>query len=93
MRFRPSATPSASAGTSSACRSIGCRSDFSATREAVRLIWNLQFALILGAHLLAVVLGLATGGRRTPLAHLPMTVLMVLYTVLGLWLLSTPTGA
>lgn len=61
--------------------------------EAVRLIWNVQFALILGAHLLAVVLGLAAGGRRTPLAHLPMTVLMVLYTVLGLWLLSTPTGA
>lgn len=58
----------------------------------VRLIWNLQFALILGAHLLAVLLGLATGPRRAPFAHLPMTALMVAYTVLGLWLLSAPAA-
>jgi hypothetical protein len=65
---------------------------FLADTATVRLIWNLQFALILGAHLLAVVLGLATGPRRTPFAHLPMTVLMVAYTVLGLWLLSAPAA-
>ncbi len=53
-------------------------------------IYGAQFAAILGAHLLAVVLGLKLAGHDAkPLAHLPMTVLMVLYTVLGLWLLST----
>ena len=60
------------------------------------LIWNLQFAAILGAHMLAVVLGLhlslRTPSVRAP-AHVPMTALMVGYTVLGLWLLSSPTGA
>lgn len=67
----------------------------------VQAIWNVQFAVILTAHLLAVILSLkltarADGGDARPLpavAHLPVTVLMVLYTALGLWLLSTPTGA
>ena len=54
------------------------------------VIYGLQFAAILGAHLLAVLLGLKLAGQGArPLAHLPMTVLMVGYTVLGLWLLST----
>jgi hypothetical protein len=54
------------------------------------LIYGLQFATILGAHLLAVLLGLKLAGQGArPLAHLPMTMLMVGYTVLGLWLLST----
>jgi hypothetical protein len=54
------------------------------------LIYGAQFAAILGAHLLAVVLGLKLAGQGArPAAHLPMTVLMVAYTVLGLWLLST----
>ncbi len=53
-------------------------------------IYAAQFAAILGAHLLAVLLGLKLAGQGArPLAHLPMTVLMVAYTVLGLWLLST----
>lgn len=65
---------------------------FLADPGAVLAIWNLQFAAILGAHLLAVLLGL----RLVPgpaVSHLPVTALMVGYTVLGLWLLSTPTGA
>ena len=54
------------------------------------LIYAAQFTAILGAHLLAVLLGLKLAGQGArPLAHLPMTVLMVAYTVLGLWLLST----
>lgn len=64
---------------------------------AVQVIWNLQFGLILCAHLLAVLLGLSIAGRSEPpptrAAHLPMTALMVAYTVLGLWLLSTPVAA
>lgn len=60
------------------------------------LVWNGQFAAILAAHVLAVVLGLhlaARSGLSRPAAHLPMTALMVGYTVLGLWLLASPTGA
>ena len=65
-------------------------------RHAVWTIWIAQFVLILGAHLLAVVLGLLAARRagvEGRIAHLPVTVLMVGYTALGLWLLSTPTGA
>jgi hypothetical protein len=54
------------------------------------MIYGAQFAAILLAHLLAVVLGLKLAGQGTrAIAHLPMTMLMVGYTVLGLWLLST----
>jgi hypothetical protein len=54
------------------------------------VIYGLQFAAILGAHLLAVILGLKLAGQGArAVAHLPMTALMVGYTVLGLWLLST----
>ena len=40
---------------------------------------------------LAVLLSLRLAGRGR-VAHLPMTALMVLYTVFGLWLLSTATA-
>lgn len=54
------------------------------------LIYAAQFAAILGAHILAVLLALRLVGPETrATAHLPMTALMVGYTVLGLWLLST----
>lgn len=53
------------------------------------LLYGAQFAVILGAHLLAVVLSFRLAGPVRALAHLPLTVLMVGYTVLGLWLLST----
>ncbi len=54
------------------------------------LIYAAQFAAILAAHLLAVLLGLKLAGQGARgIAHLPMTALMVGYTVLGLWLLST----
>ncbi len=54
------------------------------------LIYGAQFAAILGAHLLAVVLALhLVGPKAKGLAHLPLTGVMVGYTVLGLWLLST----
>ena len=58
----------------------------------MRLIWDTQFAIILAAHVLAVLVNLRLAGPRPAIAHLPMTALMVLYTILGLWLLSTPTA-
>ena len=69
---------------------------FLADRSGVRAIWNAQFAVILGAHLLAVILSLKLArngdGGLPGRAHLPVTLLMVLYTCLGLWLLATPTA-
>ena len=57
-------------------------------------IWNAQFAAILGAHVLAVVLAFRLAGPGVRgMAHMPLTALMVGYTVLGLWLLSSATGA
>lgn len=58
----------------------------------VKSVYAAQFAAILGAHLLAVVLALRLAGPSRAVAHLPLTVLMVGYTVLGLWLLSTARG-
>lgn len=56
-------------------------------------IYVVQVGAILLAHMLAVVLALNLGARARAAGHLPMTVLMVAYTVLGLWLLSTARGA
>ena len=57
-------------------------------------IWKAQFAAILGAHVLAVVLAFRLAGPGVRgMAHMPLTALMVGYTVLGLWLLSSATGA
>lgn len=53
------------------------------------LIYAVQFAAILGAHILAVLLSLRLAGEVRAVSHLPLAVLMVGYTVLGLWLLST----
>ena len=64
---------------------------FLADRGSVAAIWAAQVALVLGAHVLAVLLGLRLAGGDARL-HAPMTVLMVAYTVLGLWLLSAPAA-
>ncbi len=69
---------------------------FLSTRGGTLSIWIAQFATILAAHLLAVLLGLRIaeqfeGGRRMT-THLPMTLLMIGYTIFGLWLLSSPTA-
>ncbi len=65
---------------------------------AAWVIWNLQAGAIVLGHVLAVTIAhllahrLQGDPRRAALAELPLTVLMVGYTVFGLWLLSTPTG-
>lgn len=69
---------------------------FLSTRQGTLAIWIAQFAVILAAHLLAVLLGLRIAARfeggHSLRTHLPMTLLMVGYTVFGLWLLSSPTA-
>lgn len=63
---------------------------FLSTATGMTTIYALQFAWVLGAHLLALFLSLRLAGRGvSAAAHLPMTLLMVVYTLLGLWLLST----
>ncbi len=67
--------------------------------EATWVVWNLQAGAIVVGHVLAVLAAhrvatrLHPGPAQAALSELPLTILMVAYTVFGLWLLSTPTGA
>jgi hypothetical protein len=67
--------------------------------QAAWLVWNLQAGAIVIGHMLAVLVAhmmafrLHPDGKSAALSQLPLTLLMIGYTVLGLWLLSTPTGA
>lgn len=67
--------------------------------DATWVVWNLQAGAVVGGHVLAVLAAhrIATRLDRGPgaaaLGELPLTLLMIGYTVFGLWLLSTPTGA
>jgi hypothetical protein len=66
---------------------------FLTDRWAMTLVWNTQFTLILGAHILAVILALRLSPEGMQArVHFPLTALMVAYTVLGLWLLASPGG-
>jgi hypothetical protein len=62
-------------------------------------IWNTQAAVIIAGHVLAVLVAhvvawrLHGSARRAVLSQAPLAVLMVFYTVFGLWLLASPTGA
>jgi hypothetical protein len=61
-------------------------------------LWNLQAGVIIAGHMLAVVVAHRFAWRlhpvpaRAALSQLPLTVLMIAYTVFGLWLLATPTA-
>ncbi|MEX0956901.1 MAG: hypothetical protein WDZ83_17020 [Rhizobiaceae bacterium] len=67
--------------------------------ESAWIIWNLQSAAIIGGHLLAVILAhalayrLSGSARSAALSQIPLALLMIGYTVFGLWLLSSPTGS
>lgn len=66
---------------------------------AAWILWNCQAGAIVLGHVLAVVLAHMLAerlhGKRSVAvrSQVPLTVLMIAYTVFGLWLLSTPTGA
>jgi hypothetical protein len=67
--------------------------------EATWVVWNLQAGAIVAGHVLAVLAAHRIATRLHPqptqaaLSEAPLTFLMIAYTVFGLWLLSTPTGA
>lgn len=68
---------------------------FLSNNTGVTVIWNLQAAGIVIGHIVAVLvahlvtLRLDTARRTTLLSQAPLAILMVAYTLFGLWLLST----
>lgn len=66
--------------------------------SGVAVIWNPQAAGIVAGHVVAVLvahlisLRLDTARRATLLSQAPLAVLMVAYTLFGLWLLSAPAA-
>ena len=71
---------------------------FLSNHAGVAVIWNLQAAGIVLGHVLAVLvahlitLRRAADRRTTLLSQVPLAVLMVAYTLFGLWLLSAPAA-
>jgi hypothetical protein len=80
-------------------RDLQASTSYLAHHSTVHIIWNVQVAAIVLAHVAAVVVAHALalrqhGSLRRALAcQVPMTALMIAYTVFGLWLLSTPVAA
>lgn len=80
-------------------RHLHVRASFLSDAHSVRVIWYVQVATIVLAHVAAVVVAHLLALRRsadvrtTVLSQVPMTVLMVGYTLFGLWLLATPVAA
>lgn len=71
---------------------------FLADFEAVAIIWKLQAAGVVAGHVLAVLLAhmIAVerlgGTQAAVLSQIPLAVLMIGYTLFGLWLLAAPTA-
>ncbi len=69
------------------------------TPAGVQTIWRAQAAAVVVAHVVAVLvahaiaLDIYPSARRAALSQIPLALLMIAYTVFGLWLLATPTGA
>lgn len=67
--------------------------------DTVRILWLTQAGLVVLGHVWSVLLAhrialdLFGGGRRAALATLPLSLFMIAYTFLGLWLLASPRGA
>lgn len=67
--------------------------------DSVRLIWLTQAGAVVFGHVWAVLLAhrmaldLFDEPRRAVVATLPLSIFMIAYTFLGLWLLAAPRGA
>ena len=67
--------------------------------DTVRLLWLTQAGLVVLGHVWSVLLAHRIGldlfgqGRRAAWATLPLSLFMIGYTFLGLWLLAAPRGA
>jgi hypothetical protein len=76
-------------------RDLPVLTSFLSDPERVYAVWHSQVAIIVGAHVAGVVIAHALALRiaaQAPatVSQLPMLLLMIGYTTLGLWLLSTP---
>ncbi|RUU13949.1 hypothetical protein EOD23_02805 [Mesorhizobium sp. USDA-HM6] len=66
--------------------------------ESAWWLWNCQAGVIIAGHVLAVLVAHGLAWRMHPqasraaLSQLPLTLLMIAYTIFGLWLLATPTA-
>jgi hypothetical protein len=75
------------------------RAGITAGYDSAWAIWNTQAAVIIAGHVLAVLVAhliawrLHRSTRKALLSQIPLALLMVSYTVFGLWLLASPTGA
>jgi len=71
---------------------------FLSNHDSVTIIWNLQAAGIVLGHIVAVLVAHLITLRREPdrrsvlASQAPLAILMVAYTLFGLWLLSTPAA-
>ena len=80
-------------------RDLHVTASFLTHHASVEVIWYAQAGAIVAAHVAAVVVlhalaGESGRGRLAPvLGELPLTLLMIGYTLFGLWLLSTPVAA
>ena len=95
--MRAAADPFARGWDLSGTRDLPVVTSFLSDPARVYAIWHAQVAIIVGAHVAGVVLAhvLAlrlVGPARATASQLPMVVLMIGYTLLGLWLLSTPAA-
>ena len=67
--------------------------------DTVRLIWTAQAGLVVIGHVWSVLLAhrvatdLIGSPRQAAFATLPLSIFMIAYTFLGLWLLAAPKGA
>jgi hypothetical protein len=69
---------------------------FLGTYAGVRTIWNIEAGAIVLGHVIAIAaahaIAIKTCGDRSTWAEFPIALVMVLYTLFGLWLLSTPSA-
>jgi hypothetical protein len=71
---------------------------FLANLDSVAVIWKLQAAAVVGGHILALAVAHMVaverfGTSRTAFtSQVPLAILMVAYTLFGLWLLAAPTA-
>lgn len=67
--------------------------------DTVRVVWLTQAGVVVLGHIEAVRMGhrialdMLSDGRKAALATLPLSLFMIGYTFLGLWLLAAPRGA
>lgn len=69
------------------------------TRDTVQVIWLTQAGAVVIGHILSVLVAhsiaerLWKNSRSAVLSQIPLAIFMILYTLLGLWLLAAPRGA